>query len=752
MKPPAPPFIACVAAILALAAPSRLGAAEAPGADPYSFHSVTIGGGGFVTGIIFNPTERGLVYLRTDVGGAYRRDARSRDWVPLLDWVNQTDWNLFGVESLASDPVDPRRVYIAAGTYTNPKVSTGEILRSADYGATWERTPMPFRFGGNENGRNNGERLAVDPNDDRVLFLGTRTAGLWRSADFGATWSRVESFPSYDEAMPMQRTPGGYVPQAVGINIVFFDGRSGTRGSATRTVYAAVSTPNASLFRSEDAGATWSPVAGQPLGLRPNRAALGPTGILYVSYGLEAGPNSMTDGAVWRLDTSTGAWSNITPEKPGPGSSFGYGSVAVDPEHPDTVLAGTWSHYSPFDQVYRSTDQGRTWSPLLERAQWDHAYAPYTKPMNHHWLADLKIDPFDPDHAVFSTGFGIWSTYNLRAADSGRPTLWVFDDQGIEETVPSVLLSPPSGVHLLSAVGDIDGFRHEDFSVSPRAGRFGTPPYKNTAHLAFAWKHPEVLVRSGNTYHNDQVTAAFSLDQGVTWKAFQGEPPGTVGKYWRGEGAIAISPDAKTVVWSPTGVAPHLTTDWGATWFPCLGGSVNLSVVADTVNPQNFYAYDTEAGTIVVSTDGARSFRARAGGLPVLTGRWGPAPGAISAVPGREGEFWVLSKGFLIHSKDAGASISELKDVDASLIGFGRAAPGRDEPALFIVGHVAGTEGIFRSDDGGARWARISDPAHGYGQIRCLSGDPRIYGRVYFGTGGRGILYGDRAAEGTVSR
>jgi len=29
--------------------------------------------------------------------------------------------------------------------------------------------------------------------------------------------------------------------------------------------------------------------------------------------------------------------------------------------------------------------------------------------------------------------------------------------------------------------------------------------------------------------------------------------------------------------------------------------------------------------------------------------------------------------------------------------------------------------------------------------MRALSGDPRIYGRVYFGTGGRGVLYGDRA-------
>jgi photosystem II stability/assembly factor-like uncharacterized protein len=743
MKTPLRPFIVPLLAAL-LAGPAAAGA-DAPAAEHYVFRNVTIGGGGFVTGIIFNPTEQGLVYVRTDVGGAYRRDSRSRQWIPLLDWANQTDWNLYGVESLASDPVEPRRVYIAAGTYTNPGVSNGEILRSSDYGTTWERTPMPFKFGGNENGRNNGERLAVDPSDDRMLLLGTRLSGLWRSADYGATWSRVEGFPAYDEAMPMQRTPGGYVPQAVGINIILFDASSGAPGAPTRTIYAAVSTPNASLFRSTDAGATWAPLPGQPLGLRPNRAALSSTGVLYVSYGLEAGPNSMTDGAVWRLDTRSGAWANITPEKPGQGSAFGYGSVAVDPAHPDTVLTGTWSHYSPFDEVFRSTDGGQTWAALLEHARWDHSPAPYTKPMNHHWLADLKVDPFDSGHAMFSTGFGVWVTHDLADADAGKPPLWVFEDQGIEETVPTVVASPPSGPHLLSGVADVDGFRHDDFGVSPPAGRFGTPAFKNTASLAFAWRHPEIVVRSGNTYHNDLVTAAFSLDSGATWKPFLTEPPGTIGKYWRGEGAIAISADGRTVVWSPTGVAPHLTQDWGASWFPSVGGSVNLAVAADTVNPAKFYAYDTEAGTIVVSTDGARSFKARAGGLPIAKGHWGPAPGSIIAVPGREGEFWVIANGFVIQSTDSGASVSELKGVEASHIGFGRAAPGHDTPAIFIAGHVAGVEGLFRSDDGARTWVRISDAAHGYGQIRALSGDPRVFGRVYVGTGGRGILYGDRA-------
>jgi photosystem II stability/assembly factor-like uncharacterized protein len=749
-SPRRPLALSLIAALSIAAAPAICADAPAPhppASQHYDFHNVAIGGGGFVTGIIFNPSEKGLVYVRTDVGGAYRLDSALRRWVPLLDWANQTDWNLFGVESLASDPVDPKRVYIAAGTYTDPAVSNGEILRSSDYGRTWARTPMPFKFAANENGRNNGERLAVDPNDDRVLLLGTRTAGLWRSEDYGVTWARVDAFPEYDEALPRGQNMGSwlYVPQKVGINIVRFDARSGRRGSPTPRIYAAVSTPNASIFASSDAGRTWAAVPGQPLGLRPTRTALSSTGVLYVSYGKEAGPNSISDGAVWKLDTGSGAWTEITPEKPTPDSHFGYGSVAVDPSHPETVMVGTWNHYTPFDEFFRSVDGGGTWTPILDKAQWDHRSAPYTATMHHHWLADLEIDPFDPGHAIFTTGFGIWVTRDLRDADAGKPTLWSFDDQGIEETVPTVLVSPPAGAHLLSGMGDVDGFRHDDLSVSPATGRFGTPAFKNTSSIAFAWNHPEMVVRVGNTYHNDLTTGGYSLDGALTWKPFATEPEGTVGRYWRGEGTIAISADGKTVVWSPTGVAPHFSHDWGATWFSCVGGTVNLAVAADTVNPSKFYAYDTEAGTIVVSSDGAQSFRSTGGGLPVVKGRWGPAPGKLAAVPGREGEFWAIAAGALFHSRNSGASVVVSPNVEAQRVGFGKPAPGRKSPSVFIVAFVSGVEGIFRSDDEGASWIRISDDRHGYGEIRAITGDPRIYGRVYFGTSGRGIIYGDIA-------
>ena len=79
-----------------------------------------------------------------------------------MDWMGHDDSGRFGVESLALDPSDPDRLYLAVGTYLHERGQDGVILRSTDRGATFQRAPLPFKFGGNEQGRGNGERLAVE--------------------------------------------------------------------------------------------------------------------------------------------------------------------------------------------------------------------------------------------------------------------------------------------------------------------------------------------------------------------------------------------------------------------------------------------------------------------------------------------------------------------------------------------------------------------------------------------------------------
>ena len=51
----------------------------------YGWRNVQIVAGGFITGIQFHPTEPGLVYVRTDIGGSYRWDEGFGRWLPLND-------------------------------------------------------------------------------------------------------------------------------------------------------------------------------------------------------------------------------------------------------------------------------------------------------------------------------------------------------------------------------------------------------------------------------------------------------------------------------------------------------------------------------------------------------------------------------------------------------------------------------------------------------------------------------------------
>ena len=223
--------------------------------ESYSWKNVKIGGGGgFIPGIIFNPTEEGLVYCRTDMGGVYRRDKETEEWIPLTDWVSPDEWNLLGGESIATDPVEPNRVYVAAGTYTNSWTNmNGYILCSEDYGDTWERVELPFKFGGNMPGRSVGERLAIDPNCNNIIYFAARSGnGLWKSEDYGRTWNRVESFTNVGNYI--EDPAYEYSSDNLGLTWVTFDAAKSEFGKPTQDIYVGVADKDNPIYKSSDGG------------------------------------------------------------------------------------------------------------------------------------------------------------------------------------------------------------------------------------------------------------------------------------------------------------------------------------------------------------------------------------------------------------------------------------------------------------------------------------------------------------------
>ncbi|MDE5992598.1 MAG: hypothetical protein K2G87_06070, partial [Oscillospiraceae bacterium] len=81
----------------------------------WTYGQVSVGGGGFITGVFSTP-EEGVWYTRTDVGGAYYRTPETDGkWASMNYWVTSDDKGLLGIDGLAYDPQAPNKVYLLMG-------------------------------------------------------------------------------------------------------------------------------------------------------------------------------------------------------------------------------------------------------------------------------------------------------------------------------------------------------------------------------------------------------------------------------------------------------------------------------------------------------------------------------------------------------------------------------------------------------------------------------------------------------------
>lgn len=723
--------VAASASLLPTASPAE--AARRPRtSQPHRWRTAAIGGTGFVTGLLFHPRVRGLAYARTDIGGAYRWDAARARWTALTDHLGWDDWNLLGVEALAVDPAFPDRLFLALGTYAQSWAGPGAVLRSEDRGTTWTRTDLTVRLGANEDGRGAGERLLVDPRDSETLWLGTRHDGLLRSTDRGATWAPVP-FPAS--------------PSATGQGVTLLV-------AAGRTVYAGWGDGGTALYRATASGG-WEAVPGQPsagvaYGRVPIRAAYDAgTRALYVTYADGPGPNNQTDGSVHRLSTVTGTWTDVTPVAPSTGDTFGYGGVAVDAARPGTVVVTTNNRWGQVDTLFRSTDGGASWTSLKDTARLDVSETPYLNWGGEAakfgwWIQAVAIDPYDSRHIVYGTGATVFGTRDL--------VHWAPEIRGLEESSVRQLIAPPAGAQLLSGLGDIGVMYHDSLTASPSRGMASNPVFGTATGLALAALDPGYVVRTGWP-SGPGASGAYSHDGGASWQPFASQPAIAASA----PGPVAVSADGTVLLWSfvhwdGTKYPTHRSTDGGATWTEIATFPKGGTPVADPLDAARFYVYDTDTGTVSVSTDHGSTFAAGATRLPS-----GDAQFRIAAAPGRTGDLWLSAKdNGLLRSTDGGLTFTPVAGCQAShALGFGKAAPARRRgrgaaatyPAVFQTGRVSATYdgvAVLRSDDAGRTWIRINDDSHQWGWTgEVITGDPRVHGRVYLGTNGRGIQYAD---------
>ncbi|MCJ1314608.1 Xyloglucanase [Agyrium rufum] len=717
----------------------------------FQFSNVKIGGGGgFVPGIVFSPSSKGVAYARTDIGGLYRLNSDD-SWTALTDGITQSaSWHNWGSDALAVDPQNPKAVYAAVGMYTNSwDASNGAIIRSSDSGTTWAITNLTFKVGGNMPGRGMGERLAVDPRNSKIIYFGARSGnGLWRSVDQGVSFQKVASFTAVGTYVADSTDTTGYQNDIQGLAWITFDSTSATLNGATSDIYVGVADVNNSVYVSKDAGSTWSAVVGQPKGYLPHKCKLQPTEkALYFTYSNTSGPYDGGTGSVNRLDLVTGVWKDITPVT-GSNLYFGFGGLGVDMLKPGTLVVASLNSWYPDAQLFRSTDSGTTWSPIWEWTSYPNQndYYSYSTP-NAPWIKNsiaatdtkrlgwmiesLEIDPFDSDHWLYGTGLTIYGGHDLTKWDTTHNVTIQSLANGIEETAVLDLKSVPGGPALLVAIGDDGGFTFSSsLNTSPNI-EWTNPLIATNEGVDYAGNKPASVVRAGNTNDGTQQVAV-STNGGQTWSIDYGSAGGQYG------GKVAYSADADSILWSSTtGV---LVSQFTNAFTAVTSLPNNAAIAADRRNGTVFYGGST---AFYLSTDTGKTFSKTTSLGSATTVR------GIAANPTLAGDVWVSTDAGVFHSTNYGISFTQASTAVTNTYSIALGKGTAPYWNIYVFGSGPSGDVLYASADSGASWTDIQG-SQGFGAIsgNPLSASADTAGLVFVGTNGRGVFYGQGSLTG----
>lgn len=469
------------------------------------WHTVPLGGGGFITGLAMHPSGN-PIYCRTDCGGAYRWLPDTSSWVNLCDtMVSGTVANaasLMGISAITVDPNNTNKVYIAAGSTSAP---TG-VYASNDQGTTWSIIKSGNAMNPNGNFRATGERLAVDPNNSNILWFGTSQDGLQKGVFSSGTW-RWTQVPS--TSVPFGTVASG---EKAGITFVACD-RNGGSTIVYAGVYDSVGTTGG-IYTTTD-GTNWSKVGGVSFGA-PSRAQVSANGTLYGTKW----------GKVVKLLRS-GTLQDITPV-----ASIAYTGVAVDPNDAtgNTVFVAESDGSKQYNKIYRSTNGGSTW-PSVQTTNFNNRVYTKTEPDGTRcctggWLSavsSIMVNPANSNELWAGDFYGVLRTQDLQNFGTTNGCYWYGLQKNIEEVCVQSVKCAPTGAKLMTGISDVGGYRYLDINTRPYGAggsTFSNPSGSSTIGLDFSESNNNVWARTWVTGAHGYGSGAVSSDGGVTWLKF----------------------------------------------------------------------------------------------------------------------------------------------------------------------------------------------------------------------------------------
>lgn len=756
----------------------------------YNYHSLSVPGGGFVTGFVFHPNIKNILYARTDIGGIYRFDFENKKWHSLADWITEFNRHLALPLSIALDEDKPNMLYAMCGNSRKGfPHGKSALLISENYGAGFTEKSVPFCCNGNAPARSSAERLAYK---NGKLFFGSQGEGLWQSADNGESWTRLDFCE--------ENIVFVYFPKGTEIMLVSCTGETTADGNNRgHTLYASYDFGKS--FEKLDIPAPLDDERCSHNGFVPYAIAYYGENI-YVTFTHSfrqnhwGGWNDFAcdngggfDGRLYRYTISDGKLifaEDMTPTADGFTDSnlkrklpFGLGGIDV---HKNVIAICSIGGHG--DCIFISRDNGKSYKKIqstdTDSFQVD---VPYLKPEYNgkrvplHWMSCLRIDPFNPDFAVINTGTGIFALNGLTTDNCFVSTLC----SGVEETVHMNIYSLPSGKNkVIDLVGDLGGFVFSDLD-KPCENSFANKNgdrYITCLNADFLQNNPDTFITTarGNWTGETKGGVILTTNGGESFthigyptdiSDILDEASENIKRPNYNSGWAAITADGNYILWTLAYEYMKLPCFCAVRYniseknfnkikiYNLQGNDISeselhIKIFTDRVNAAKAYGFG-ENGQLYMSMDSGASFcqlsvsedfpLCRMSGIDGYKGveiRFLPDCEGVCYAALCENGLWKLH----FNEKNVHAERITEKDDFVKAVGFGT-GNSDSKPALFICGRIFGEYGFWKSLDSGESWAKINTPSQMFGGIVSMDGDFRHNGRVYIATGTRGGIYGD---------